>query len=211
MWRLSILKAETFHHLCNLYGKVCCQCESDWWTVNGKAYEIFYGMIFQTWMWHELLRLCLVCLRYVWVPGVFTELTVTICIVFCCTFLHFVNTRVLSFYIKVIKHIIMLRLVYSHMKHPPKLIQAKTRRRNTMDTLYFCELVERSENTTQQESGECICSCRSWKSCFFAITKKIVMQNVWGRVAHVTVCIFADEGKSQDFFLLEYLLFERWQ
>lgn len=79
----------------------------------------------------------------------------------------FVNIRVLSFYIKVIKHIIMLHLVCSHMKHPPKLIQAKTRRRNTMDTLYFCELEERSENTTQQESGECMCTCRSWKVAFF--------------------------------------------
>jgi hypothetical protein len=62
----------------------------------------------------------------------------------------------------------MLRLLYSNMKCPPKLIQAKTRRRNTMDSLYFTELVERSENTTQQESGECMCKCRSWKVAFFA-------------------------------------------
>lgn len=39
-----------------------------------------------------------------------------------------------------------------NMKCPPKLIQTKTKRRNTMDSLYFTELMERSENTTQQES-----------------------------------------------------------
>lgn len=108
-------------------------------------------------------------------PVVFTELTVVICFVFSCTFLHFVNVSVLSFYIKVIKHFIMLHLVYSNMKCPPKLIQAKTRRRNTMDSLYFTELVERSENTTQQESGECMCMCRSWKVA--VLQQKCIMQN----------------------------------
>ena len=108
-------------------------------------------------------------------PVVFTELIVMICFVFSCTFLHSVIIRVLSFYIKVIKHIIMLRLVYSNMKCPPKVIQAKTRRQNTMDNLYFTELVERSENTSQQESGECMCTCRSWK--VTVLQQKFVMQN----------------------------------
>lgn len=148
--------------------------------------------------WHELLRFCLVSLRYVYLPGVFTELTVMIYFVFSCTFLHFVNISVLSFYIKVIKHIIILHLVYSNMKCPPKLIQAKTRRRNTMDSLYFTELVERSENTTQQESGECMCSCRSWKVA--VLQQKFVMQIGRGRVAQLTECIFADEKITRFFF-----------
>ncbi|XP_033609208.1 mitogen-activated protein kinase kinase kinase 4 isoform X3 [Cryptotermes secundus] len=41
-----------------------------------------------------------------------------------------------------------------NMKYSPKLIQAKTRRRNTMDSLYFTELMERSENNTQQETDQ---------------------------------------------------------
>jgi hypothetical protein len=44
-----------------------------------------------------------------------------------------------------------------------------------MDSLYFTKLVERSENTTQQEIGEYICSCGNWEVAFFA--KKCVMQN----------------------------------
>jgi hypothetical protein len=150
--------------------------------------------------WHELLRFCLVSLRYVSLPVLFTELTVMICFVFCCTFLHFVNIWVLSFYIKVIKHIIILLLVCSNMKCPPKLIQAKTRRRNTMDSLYFTELVERSENTTQQESGECMCTCKSWKVA--VLQQKFVIENGWGRVAQLTECVFTDE-KITRFFKIE--------
>jgi len=92
----------------------------------------------------------------------------------------------------------MLHLVYSNMKCQPKLIQAKTRRRNTMDSLYFTELVERSENTTQQESGECMCTCRSWKVA--VLQQKFVMQNGWSRVAQLTECIFADEKITSFFF-----------
>ncbi|KAJ9598147.1 hypothetical protein L9F63_026746, partial [Diploptera punctata] len=36
-------------------------------------------------------------------------------------------------------------------KSPPKMIQAKAKRRNTMDSIYFNELLEKSENTTEQE------------------------------------------------------------
>jgi hypothetical protein len=51
MWWWSKLKGETCHQLCNLYDKDCYQCDSDWWTVNGKAYDIFCCMKFQTYLW----------------------------------------------------------------------------------------------------------------------------------------------------------------
>jgi len=92
----------------------------------------------------------------------------------------------------------MLHLVYSNMRCPPKLIQAKTRRRNTMDSLYFTELVERSENTTQQESGEWMCTCRSWEVA--VLQQKFVMQIGWGKVAQVTKCMLADK-KIARFFI----------
>jgi len=120
-----------------------------------------------------------------------------ICFIFSCTFLHFANIRVLAFYIKVIKHIIMLHLVCSNMKCPPKLIQTKTKRRNTMDSLYFTELMERSENTTQQESGEWMCTYTRWKVA--VLQQKFVMQNGWVKVAQVTKCLLADK-KIRRFF-----------
>lgn len=56
-------------------------------------------------------------------------------------------------FIILIKHGINF-LVLCSTKYSPKVIQAKTRRRNTIDSLYFTELVERSENSIQQETGE---------------------------------------------------------
>jgi hypothetical protein len=64
------------------------------------------------------------------------------------------------------------------MKYTPKLIQAKTRRRNTMDSLYFTELMERSENNSQLETGEYLARIEQGICCF----PKIVVYTNWAIV-----------------------------
>jgi hypothetical protein len=62
-------------------------------------------------------------------------------------------------------------LLCSDMKNSPKLIQAKTRRRNTVDSLYFTELMQRSESNAQLETGECLVHMQQGNSCIYKMGK----------------------------------------
>jgi hypothetical protein len=77
-----------------------------------------------------------------------------------------------------------------------------------MDSLYFTELVERSENTTQQENGEYICSCGNWE---VASSQKRMCDAKWVRQGSTcnSVHICSCEENHKNLFLLKYLLGER--